>query len=130
MLCAICWSTANDLLNLLAVPLGYAQSPLAPALARMLSVRHRTGTPGMEIALGWHIFSRCGDDIIWHNGGTGGFRSFMGYDPKARVGVVVLSNAETTIGVDDIGRHLVDPKVGVLPPNSPIFQPPKERKEI
>jgi CubicO group peptidase (beta-lactamase class C family) len=79
-------STANDLLNLLAVPLGYTQSPLAPAIARMLSVRHPTGTPGMEIALGWHIFPRDGADIIWHNGGTGGFRSFMGYDPKARVG--------------------------------------------
>jgi hypothetical protein len=32
----------------------------------------------------------------------------MGYDPKARVGVVLLSNMSTAVGVDDIGIHLLD----------------------
>ena len=71
-------STANDLLNFLAVPLGYTASPLAPAMARMLSVRRPTGTPGLDVALAWHIFTRNGNDLIWHNGGTGGYRSFIG----------------------------------------------------
>jgi CubicO group peptidase (beta-lactamase class C family) len=122
-------STANDLLEFLAVPLGYTTSPLAPSFARMLSVRKPTGQPGLEVALAWHIFSRDGKDLIWHNGGTGGYRSFVGYDPKARVGVVVLSNAFTDLGVDDIGTHLLDPAAPVVPPNSPLFQAPKERKE-
>ncbi len=62
----------------------------------------------MDIALGWHIATANGKDIIWHNGGTGGYRTFIGYDPKARVGVVVLSNTSTPAGPDDIGRHLLD----------------------
>src|SRR5208282_3286684 len=116
-------SDANDMLTFIAANLGYAPSPLAPAMAALLKVRRPTGQPGLEMALGWHIFTTGGKDIIWHNGGTGGYRSFMGFDPKARVGVVLLSNAGTVAGVDDIGRHLLDPSV-------PLMAPPKEHKQV
>jgi serine-type D-Ala-D-Ala carboxypeptidase/endopeptidase len=116
-------SSASDLLTFLAANLGYTKTPLAAAMAAMLSVRRPTGTADLEVALGWHIFTTDGKEIVWHNGGTGGYRSFIGFDPKSRVGVVVLSNAETPEGVDDIGRHLLDAKV-------PLWQPPKERQEV
>jgi D-alanyl-D-alanine-carboxypeptidase/D-alanyl-D-alanine-endopeptidase len=116
-------STANDMLSFLAASLGYTKSPLAPAMAAMLTVRRPTGTPGLEIALGWHILTKDDREIIWHNGGTGGFRTFIGYDPKNRVGVVALSNTSTATGVDDIGRHLLDAKF-------PLAQPPKEHKQV
>ncbi len=116
-------STANDELDFLAANLGYTKSPLAPAMAAMLKVRRPTGHPGLEIALGWHVFTTNGEDIIWHNGETGGYRSFMGYDPKTRIGVAVLSNAVTAVGMDDIGRHLLDPSV-------PLVKPAKEHKEV
>jgi CubicO group peptidase (beta-lactamase class C family) len=116
-------STANDLLAFLAANLGYTKSPLAPAMAAMPTVRRPTGVPGLEIALGWHILTRDGHEIIWHNGGTGGYRSFIGYDLKRRVGVAVLSNAETSAGVDDIGQH-------VLNTSAALYQPPEERKQI
>jgi serine-type D-Ala-D-Ala carboxypeptidase/endopeptidase len=64
------------------------------------------GKTEFEIALGWGILG----EITWHNGGTGGFQSFIGYDPSARVGVVALSNAFTLTGVDDIAMHLLNPK--------------------
>jgi hypothetical protein len=51
------------------------------------------------VAFAWHIFTSRGKEIIWHDGGTGGFRSFVGFDLKAGVGVVDLSNASTTTGV-------------------------------
>jgi len=123
-------STANDLLTFLAANLGYAKTSLAPAMAAMLNVRKPTGNAGVEVALAWHIFPSAGDDgiIVWHNGGTGGYRSFIGYNPKTRVGVVVLSNASTTAGVDDIGVHLLRPQAPLL--NAAAFRPPKERKEI
>jgi len=79
--------------------------------------------PGLEIALGWHILSRDGHEIIWHNGGTGGYRSFIGYDLKRRIGVVALSNAETRAGVDDIGQHLLNT-------GTPLYQPLIERTEV
>jgi hypothetical protein len=118
-------SSANDLLTFLAANLGYTKSSLAPAMAAMLKVRRPTGTPGLEIALGWHIFTRDGKEIIWHNGGTYGYRSFIGYDPKTRVGVAVLSNAFTNAGIDDIGLHLLDAQRPLI-----NVQQPKERKEI
>jgi CubicO group peptidase (beta-lactamase class C family) len=121
-------STANDMLTFLAANLGYTKTPLAPAMAAMLDVRKPTGNPGMEVALGWHIFTRDPDMVVWHNGGTGGFRSFVGYRPKTRVGVVVLSNAETNQGVDDIGVHLLNEASPLLP--AAAFAPPKERKEV
>jgi hypothetical protein len=47
-----------------------------------------------------------GGNIVWHNGGTGGYRTFIGFDPARRIGVVVLSNVNAS--PDDIGFHLLD----------------------
>jgi serine-type D-Ala-D-Ala carboxypeptidase/endopeptidase len=116
-------SDANNMLTFIGANLGYIKSALAPAMAAMLKVRRPTGQPGLEIALGWHIITANGKEIVWHNGGTGGYRSYVGFDPKARVGVVLLSNAGTPAGVDDIGRHLLDASV-------PLAAPPKEHKQV
>jgi CubicO group peptidase (beta-lactamase class C family) len=117
-------SSANDLLTFLAANLGYVKSPLTPAMASMLAVRRPTGAPGLgEIGLGWIVVKPSENEIVWHNGGTGGYRSFVGFEPKAGVGVVVLSNTFTAAGIDDIGMHLLDP-------HAPLLPPPKEHKEI
>ncbi len=116
-------SSANDMLKFLAANLGYTQTPLASAMAAMLTVRRPTGTAGLAIALGWHVITANGKEIVWHNGGTGGYRSFVGFDPNSRVGVVVLSNSAVQEGVDDIGRHLLDGKV-------PLMKPASARTEV
>jgi D-alanyl-D-alanine-carboxypeptidase/D-alanyl-D-alanine-endopeptidase len=101
-------STVNDMLTFLSANLGYTKTPLASAMAAETSIRRPTGTDGLEIAYAWHVITKDGRSIIWHNGGTGGFRTFMGFDPQTRVGVVVLSNVSNAPGVDDIGRHLIN----------------------
>jgi D-alanyl-D-alanine-carboxypeptidase/D-alanyl-D-alanine-endopeptidase len=101
-------SDARDMLTFIAAHLGYVESPLGPAMAAMTKVRRPAGGPQTDIALAWIVVKKEGREIFWHNGGTGGYRSFMGYDPKSRVGVVVLSNMSTGAGVDDIGMHLLD----------------------
>ena len=116
-------SSANDMLTFLEAFLGYKETPLAPAMKAMLEVRRAAG-PGQtkaEIGLGWFILG----ESAWHSGGTGGFRSFVGYDPKARTGVVVLSNTFTLAGVDDIGGHVWNPKVPLANP-----EPPNPRTEM
>ena len=113
-------SSANDMLMCLEAFLGYRESPLAPAMKAMLEVRRPAGQG--TIGLGWIIYSTDGREIAWHNGGTGGFRSFVGYDPEERIGVVVLSNAG---GVDDIGFHLLNPRLPIANP-----EPPKQRTEV
>ncbi len=113
-------SSANDMLTFLEAFLGYKESPLAPAMKAMLEVRRPAGEA--KIGLGWLVTSPNGREIAWHNGGTGGFRSWVGYDPKERIGVVVLSNAG---GVDDIGLHLLNSNLPLANP-----EPPKQRTEI
>jgi D-alanyl-D-alanine-carboxypeptidase/D-alanyl-D-alanine-endopeptidase len=113
-------SSANDMLTLLQAFLGFKETPLAPAMKAMLEVRRPAGQT--KIGLGWLIYSPDGREIAWHNGGTGGFRSFVGYDPNDRIGVVVISNA---CGVDDIGFHLLNPKLPLANP-----EPPKQHTEI
>lgn len=118
-------STANDMLTFLAANLGYIQSPLAKAMADEVSIRKPAGSPDMKIAYGWHIQTKDEQSIVWHNGGTGGYRSYMGYDPKARAGVVVLSNISTAAGQDDVGRHLLNAGYPLLQIAAPV-----EHKEI
>lgn len=104
-------STVNDLLEFAAANLGYAETSLAAAMAAMLKVQRTVGLPGREIALGWQLSTIGGKEVVWHNGGTGGYRSFLGFNRKIRRGVVVLSNVRTAMGVDDIGLHLLDANV-------------------
>jgi CubicO group peptidase (beta-lactamase class C family) len=100
-------SSANDLLTFLEANLRYTKTPLAVAMTRMLAVR-RSGRDKSDIGLAWNLEHRDGTEIVWHGGATYGSRAFMGFDPKARVGVVVLSNYNTGSGIDDIGFHLLD----------------------
>jgi len=118
-------STANDMLAFLAANLGYVKTPLASAMAADVSIRRPTGTPHLEIAYAWHVLTKNGNSIVWHNGGTGGYRSFMGYDPQRRTGVVILSNLSTDQGADDIGRHILDASYELLK-----LEPPQQHKEI
>jgi serine-type D-Ala-D-Ala carboxypeptidase/endopeptidase len=112
-------STANDMLTFLAANLGFVKTPLAQDMADEVSVRRSAGAPDMEIAYAWHIQTKGGNSIVWHNGGTGGYRTYMGYDPKARVGVVALTNISTPQGVDDIGRHLLNASYPLLKLDAP-----------
>jgi len=99
-------STANDLLKFLAANLELTDTPLKPAMRRMRSVRRQTGMPDVEIGMAWHIYTKFGGDIYWHNGGTAGYRSFVGFHPAKKEGVVVLCN--TFMDNDDLGRHILD----------------------
>ena len=58
--------------------------------------------------MAWHVWKKFGRPIYWHNGGTAGYRSFLGFDPKQKTGVIVLCN--TFHDIDDIGLHWLDPK--------------------
>ena len=88
-------STANDILTFLAANLGYVKTPLAQAMADEVSIRRPADAPDVQIAYAWHVRTKNGNSMILHSGGTGGYRTFMGYDPKARAGVVVLTNVST-----------------------------------
>jgi CubicO group peptidase (beta-lactamase class C family) len=109
-------STADDLLTFLAANLGFTQSPLSPAMTAMLRIRD---SKGRDSAIGWQmvtldgIFARDGRNIVWMSGATFGYRTFIGFDPVARRGVVVLANAcdlslSRADDTNNIGLHLLD----------------------
>ncbi len=84
-------SSGNDMLRFLAAQLEPESTPLAEAVA--LSHQERHHTRGFGIALGWIIMGSPNHPILWHNGGTGGFASFAGFDPRRGTGTVVLANS-------------------------------------
>ena len=84
-------------------------------IPRRLASRGSTAREGDSIALNWFVSHRGNRTIVWHNGGTGGYRTFLGLDPAARRGVVVLTNT-AGYGADDLGFHLLDPTIPLNPP--------------
>jgi CubicO group peptidase (beta-lactamase class C family) len=98
------YASVNDLLRFLAAHL-VDESSLTPAIATTLSVRKPADAANVAVALGWHVTTRDNVDLIWHNGGTGGYASFIGYSPQSGVGIVALSNSAA--GVDDLALQLV-----------------------
>lgn len=99
-------STVNDMLRFAAANLGIVKTKLLPVLQTSHRILKPSGTPNLEVALGWHVRKGHGAEIIWHNGGTGGYRTFFGFEPHRREAVVVLSNGG--VGQDDIGYHLLE----------------------
>jgi CubicO group peptidase (beta-lactamase class C family) len=61
-----------------------------------------------EMGLGWLRTTAEGGTAVWHNGGTGGYRSFLGFNPATGRGVVLLSNVGGLDALDSIGlRYLL-----------------------
>ena len=114
-------STVNDLLKFLSVAMGSERSPLTPAIASMLNTR-RPIDDQAEQALGWVVMGKGDNQLVIHDGATWGYSSCVAWDPKMRVGVVVLSNQLAS--VSDIARH-------ILRPNFPLEKPtPNKHVEI
>ena len=114
-------STANDLLKFLAANLDSSSKPLGAVLATTHFARRDVDAARMKIGLNWHILTALDRPLVWHNGGTGGYRSFIGMDAARQRAVVVLSNQ--SVAPDDIGFHLLDVRV-------PLTPAPTVRKEI
>ena len=103
-------SSAGDMLTFLAATIGYTRTPLSAAMARMVAVR-REATSTFKMGLGWRVEQLDGTEVVWTGGATYGSRAFAAYDPKSRVGVVVLSNYNSGSGIDDIGRHVLNARI-------------------
>lgn len=86
-------SSAGDLLRFARACLEPPATAPGPALALCLEPRRRLNRFG-EIGLGWFLTQRKdGWLLAWHNGGTGGFRSFLGLAPERGVAAVALANS-------------------------------------
>jgi D-alanyl-D-alanine-carboxypeptidase/D-alanyl-D-alanine-endopeptidase len=120
-------STARDMFTFLDANTGLKDTPLLSSMLQTHEPRLPTGEQDVEIALGWHVRTVVDRQIVWHDGGTGGYASYVGFVRDGGTGVVVLSN--TFESVNDIGLHLLAPDVpmNVMPAPAQIDSATLER---
>jgi CubicO group peptidase (beta-lactamase class C family) len=95
-------ASANEMLEYVAINLAASN----PAVAEAQRPR-KTFAGERAIGLGWFHAKVGGRRLIWHNGKTGGFSSFVGFLPDEGRGFVVLANGQGD--VDALARRLLDP---------------------
>lgn len=83
-------STATDMVKYVEANIGAAPAKLAKAMALC---REQTFTDGtMTVGMGWLIARPVGHEYYTHTGATGGFATYVAFDPVERFGVTVLCN--------------------------------------
>jgi D-alanyl-D-alanine-carboxypeptidase/D-alanyl-D-alanine-endopeptidase len=110
-------STANDMLRYLKANMGIDPSPLAAAM-KLAQQPRSDMTKTLRIGLAWIATPK---GIIWHNGETGGYRSFLGFTADGQHGVVILSN--TAVDADDLGFATLDASVALASAYKAIVLP-------
>ena len=100
-------ANAVDMLQFLSANMGLKKTELYPAMQLSHQNSRKDGEEPI-VGLGWHTMTFDDMQIVWHNGGTGGYRTFAGFIEGGKKGVVVLSNSNA--GVDDIGIHILHPE--------------------
>ncbi len=110
-------STASDMLRFLAACIDPPKGPLGEAIILSIGSRRPAGIPALSIGLGWHILQRGDRRIVWHNGETGGYHSFLGFDPVSKSNALVLSSSSGDI--DDVGFHVIDGTSPLQPLSAP-----------
>jgi D-alanyl-D-alanine-carboxypeptidase/D-alanyl-D-alanine-endopeptidase len=113
-------STVNDMLKFLAANIGLTSTSLSNAMLAAQQPHHAIGS-GRQIGLIWQIQKDSG--TVWHNGGTGGYHSYIGFTKDRRRAVVVLANSANDI--DDLGQCVLGDRSDVKD-----FNPPKIHQAI
>jgi serine-type D-Ala-D-Ala carboxypeptidase/endopeptidase len=97
-------SNADDMTKFISANLSANYNEISPPLIQC----HKPQLTG-ETGLGWHMSNTWFDDlfglkgIIWHNGGAGGYSSYIAIDYASKSGIIILSNDAkdiTTLGVN------------------------------
>jgi len=102
-------SNAADLLTFIEANLTDADTPVGRSLAHARRL-HPAGDAG-DLPLGWQRQQdfQSGLEVYWHNGGTGGYVSFIAFNRTRQIGVVVLSNyGDAMTGKFDVDKLGLD----------------------
>ena len=98
-------STADDILKFLAANLGVPKTGLSDVMKACHVIRAKTDVEGLSVCLAWHVveIGNGKSQALWHNGGTGGFRSWMGFVKESGTAAVVLSNSANDVDLIGLG---------------------------
>jgi len=111
-------STLDDMVRYVQGQFGGAPKPLdADFRMTHAPVANDAKAP---IAMHWMLAQLNGRTFLAHEGGTGGFSSFVAFDPERKFGVVILSDTalHERGGLGSLGLHLLDPKIPLGKPRT------------
>ena len=97
----------------------HPDGPLAAA-QKLALVERRPRASERFVASGWFVASRFDDEVIWKDGGTAGYATFIGYSTKTRRNCILLSNTADYAVNTALGTHLVNA----------AYPSPKLRREV
>jgi serine-type D-Ala-D-Ala carboxypeptidase/endopeptidase len=102
-------ATLGDMVAYLQAQLGQKDAPIAAAIAATQAPL--ANEAGAQVAMNWMLATVNGRSLRFHEGGTGGFSSLVGFDRERGRGVVLLCDTAWTSlgGLADLGLHLMDP---------------------
>ena len=114
-------ATLDDMVNFVQGELGKPATSITPALK--LSQQEVSKTPPM--AMNWMLMPVADHIVHVHEGGTGGFSSFVAFDNTRQRGVVILSDtAWHSLGsLGTLGLHLVDESFPLGKPRRTVKPP-------
>ncbi|HEY3303879.1 MAG TPA: serine hydrolase [Candidatus Binatia bacterium] len=98
-------SSVNDLLRFLRANIDPAGAPLENAL-RASHVQRFEKAYMPRLAMAWVFADIDSEDTLWLTGASGGFRSVAAFDPKLKIGVVVLANTASD-ETDKLGKQIL-----------------------
>ena len=95
-------SPAGSTRSTLADMVRYARAQLDGTAPGVAATEPRADAGESRIGFAW----LTSDDVTWHNGQTGGYASWVGFDRDADRAVVVLNGS--SVSVDDLGLALME----------------------
>jgi CubicO group peptidase (beta-lactamase class C family) len=101
-------ATLADMLRYMEGELGTRESAITPALA--LTQQEVTRVDGHRMGMNWNLSVVNRHTVAFHEGATGGYSSFVGFDRNAKRAVVLLSDTSLVSlgGLAQLGFHLLD----------------------
>ena len=104
-------ATLDDMVAYVSAQLGLSQSAISPALK--LTQQEIKLAANTKMAMNWSLAPLDNHWVHIHEGGTGGFSSFVAFDLQTQRGVVVLSDTAMTSvgGLSSVGNHLLDERL-------------------
>jgi serine-type D-Ala-D-Ala carboxypeptidase/endopeptidase len=116
----------EDMVRYAQAHLGLTETPLA------LRLRSTQAPLAHGFGMSWQVGTVGGLDVSMHEGGTGGFSTFMALEPSAQRAVIVM--VDTALGdLSDLGplaRSLMHNHLPVPKPRRPVAMPESLRKAL
>lgn len=116
-------ASLDDMVRYAEAQLGRGDAHLAAVLAKTqaavdLGRPASAGEP--EMGMAWLRGKLSGRVVLLHDGGTGGFSSFIAVDPERSRAVVLLTDTSLANlgGAADLGAHLLDPAFPLQAPRT------------